>query len=150
MELDENEVDPIYGTKIEEGFILGKTKYSIMSLYDWFMVRKCLINPMTNNLLSTVELMNLLDRFKMLGLFPDINYEKLSSHRIVQIMEKHKVYLDELERQRQKLNTLELRLETNEKKLLKARKKEKYEEMIKKIKEKIILQTNFIQNLKAI
>jgi hypothetical protein len=147
MEVDE--IDPIYGTKIENGFILGKTNYSIVSLYDWFMVRKCMINPMTNNLLTTSELGDIMEKFIEMNFFPNIDYKKMSSHRIVQMMEKHKILQDEINRQELKLETLHKRLELNEAKMAKARKKEKYEILIEKIKEKINNQRVILQNLKT-
>lgn len=150
MEEYEQDIDPIYGNRIENPFVLGKTRYSLFSLYDWFLVRKCFINPMTNNLLSQNEQSEIIDRFVEKNLLPTSNYSKMTSYKIVLMMEKHKVYLDEIKKNNDKLANLQKKLEVNEIKLMKARKKEIYEEIIKKIKGKIEVQEKILQNLKVI
>lgn len=144
------DIDPIYGNRIENCFTLGKTNYSLFSLYDWFIIRKCFINPMTNNYLNSIEQAEIIEKFKEFNLLPPINFSKMNSNRIVQIMEKHKLILDEIKKQEAKIDVLNQRLQINEEKLKKARKKEKHEEMIQKIKEKIIIQEKILQNLKVI
>jgi len=140
-------IDPIYGNPIVDPYVLGKTVYSLMSLYDWFLVRKCLINPMTNNLLTSREQLDIIDKFKDNGLLPDINYGKMTSHRVVLIMEKYKSILEEVECIRTKIYKLENNRKVIEDKLLRARKREKHEEKIRKIGEKI---TNYNKNIEKL
>jgi len=140
-------IDPIYGNQIVDPYVLGKTVYSLMSLYDWFLVRKCLINPMTNNLLTSREQLDIIDKFKDNGLLPDINYGKMTSHRVVLIMEKYRSILEEVECIRTKIYKLENNRKVIEDKLLRARKREKHEEKIRKIGEKI---TNYNKNIEKL
>ncbi len=105
---------------------------------------------MTNSLLSQNEQSEIIDRFVEKNLLPTSNYSKMTSYKIVLMMEKHKVYLDEIKKNNDKLANLQKKLEVNEIKLMKARKKEIYEEIIKKIKGKIEVQEKILQNLKVI
>jgi len=148
--MEENDIDPIYGNRIEDPYILGKTTYSTHSLYDWFLVRKCFINPMTNNLLSNDDQTKFVEKFRYKNLLPCLNYSKMTSHKIVSIMEKHRSYIEEIKKNEEKMENLVKKLLLNEEKLKRARKKEKYEEIIGKIKEKIIVQEKFLKNLKVI
>ena len=142
-------IDPIYGNQIVEPYVLGKTVYSLMSLYDWFLVRKCLINPMTNNLLTSREQLDIIEKFKESGLLPDINYGKMTSHKVVIIMEKYKLILEEVESIKDKILKLENNMKLIEDKLLRARKREKHEEKLRKIGDKIAIYNQNIEKLKS-
>jgi len=149
MNEEENDDDPIYGNRIINPYTLGKTTYSLQSLYDWFLTRKCFINPMTNNILNSQEQGNLIDKFIEERLLPNMNYSKMNSYKIVLIMEKHRNFLNEIKKYEDKLVLLNEKLELNKLKLQKARKKEKYEEIIKKINDKIVFQEQILKNLKT-
>lgn len=131
------DIDPIYGEQIIDPFILGKTRYSLMSLYNWFLIRKCFINPMTNNLLSNDEQNLIVNKFVEHNLLPVDNYSKMSSHRIVLLMEKYKIFLENQRINNEKIRALKERLIITEDKLRKARNKEKYEIIISRINKKI-------------
>jgi len=148
--MTDDNFDPIYGEEIDNPYILGKTQYSLKSLYEWFMVRKCFINPMTNNLLNTIEQNDILDKFREQNWLPEMNYSKMSSHKIVGIMEKHKLHMDDIKRNEVKLIDLRNRLQENENKMVKARKKERYEKIIDSLNERIKKQEILLQNLKTI
>ncbi len=134
---DLNDVDPIYGQTITEAYTLGKTRYSLFSLYEWFLVRKCFINPMTNNLLTNEEQNMIVNKFVEFNLLPKDNYSKMGSHRIVVLMEKYKLLLENQKINNEKIEALKKRLIFMEDKFRKARKKERYEIIIERINKKI-------------
>lgn len=144
------DTDPIFGGLIEDPFILGKTKYSLNSLYEWFLVRKCLINPMTNTLLTQKEQDELVERLRNINLLPPMNYEKVSGYKLCTLMEKQKILFEELKRLQEKYNVMSERIQKNEDKLNRARKKDKYIILIQKQKDKRQLVENSINQLKNI
>jgi len=96
----EEDIDPIYGSIIDprEAYTIGKTKYSIYSLFEWFLTRKIFINPMSNDQLKQEEINELLERFKDFDLFPKIVCERVPPYKVIIIMEKYKLYKNTIQK----------------------------------------------------
>ena len=105
----EEELDPIYGEPIlpENKFIIGKISYDINSLLDWFLTKKCFINPYTNTIIKNDDLKNMISLLKTLHLAPNINYDKIPLHKTISILERHKQYSTYITKNLEKINKLE-------------------------------------------
>lgn len=130
MEVEEyDNFDPIYGGRIDprEEYILGKTKYSINSLFDWFLMRKNFINPMTNDSLTNEELKILINKFKEVDLFPSINNERIPIYKTIIIMEKYKNYKISISRNNDRINKLNTQINKKYDNIAKALKRKDQE-----------------------
>lgn len=163
MEVEEyDNIDPIYGDLIDprEAYILGKTKYSVNSLFEWFLLRKNFINPMTNDSLTNEELKILINKFKEVDLFPAINNERIPIYKTIIIMEKYKNYKISISRNNDRINKLNTQINKkydNIAKALKRKDQEKGQKLvqnhmthIRKMEEQILRLEKVGKNIESV
>lgn len=110
-------IDPIYGDEINEEneHILGKTKYSIYSLSEWFLVRKKFIDPMTNQNMSEKEINRLISVLKSKDLYPSLD-EKITTNKMIIVMDRyHKMKL-QIDKNNIRIGKLRVKVENFKKK----------------------------------
>jgi len=157
----EEQIDPIYGNIINENdaYTIGKTKYSLNSLYEWFIVRKNFINPMSNTNMNQEEIRNFIEKIKLINLFPNVPIDKMPVYKIMILLEKHHTYQKIMTKNIEKINKLKKWISQNEEKMDKIIKKngeeniqtEKHRQIIKKMELQIQkIELNLEQNKKSL